>query len=83
MLETCSVPVKFVGKPVTLKALPEIIELWFGGDVITTHQRCYKREQSLYDLAHYLPLLEQFLSFGGIIRNKNRHSFYGIALVSQ
>ena len=54
-----SVPVNFVGKTVTLKALPETIELWFGGNVITTHQRCYKREQSLYDLAHYLPLLER------------------------
>ena len=54
-----SVPVSYVGKIVTLKALPETIELWFGGKMIASHQRCYKREQSLYDLAHYLPLLEQ------------------------
>lgn len=54
-----SVPVGYVRKTVTLKALPETIELWFGGKMIATHQRCYKREQSLYDLAHYLPLLEQ------------------------
>ncbi len=54
-----SVPVRYVGKTVTLKALPETIELWYGGEMIATHQRCYKREQSLYDLEHYLPLLEQ------------------------
>lgn len=54
-----SVPVGYVGKTVTLKALPETIELRFGGKMIATHQGCYKREQSLYDLAHYLPLLEQ------------------------
>lgn len=54
-----SVPVSYVGKTVTLKALPETIELWCGGTMIASHPRCYKREQSLYDLAHYLPLLEQ------------------------
>ena len=54
-----SVPVSYVGKTVTLKALPETIELWCGGTMIASHQRCCKREQSLYDLAHYLPLLEQ------------------------
>ena len=54
-----SVPVSYVGKTVTLKARPETIELWCGGTMIASHQRCYKREQSLYDLAHYLPLLEQ------------------------
>ena len=54
-----SVPVGYVGKVITLKALPENIELWFGGKMITSHQRCYKRDQSLYDLAHYLPLLER------------------------
>ena len=54
-----SVPVSYVGKTVTLKARPETIELWCGGTMIASHQRCYKREQSLYDLVHYLPLLEQ------------------------
>ena len=34
-----SVPVSYVGKIVTLKALPETIELWFGGKIITSHQR--------------------------------------------
>lgn len=54
-----SVPVGYVGKTVTLKALPETIEIWHGGKMISSHQRCCKRNQSLYDLAHYLPLLEQ------------------------
>ena len=54
-----SVPVEYVGKTVTLKALPETIEIWSGNDLIASHKRAYQREQSVYDLAHYLPLLEQ------------------------
>ena len=54
-----SVPVAYVGKNVTLKALPETIEIWSGGKMIASHQRSCKREQSIYDLAHYLPLPEQ------------------------
>ncbi len=54
-----SVPVAYVGKILTLKALPETIEIWSGGKMIASHQRNCKREQSIYDLAHYLPLLEQ------------------------
>ncbi len=54
-----SVPVEYVGKSVTLKALPETVEIWSENKVIASHKRCYDREKSIFDLAHYLPLLEK------------------------
>ena len=54
-----SVPVSHVGETVTLKALPETVEIWSKGKKIAEHTRCYQREKSVYDLEHYLPLLEE------------------------
>lgn len=54
-----SVPVSNVGNTVTLKAYPETVEIWSKGKMIAKHTRCYQREQSIYDLEHYLPILEK------------------------
>ena len=54
-----SVPVKYCGKQVAVKALPERIEVFYDGEVVASHQRCFRREQSIYQLEHYLPLLER------------------------
>ena len=54
-----SVPVRYCGKTVTVKALPERVEIWMEGEKIASHARCYEREQSVYQLEHYLPLLER------------------------
>lgn len=54
-----SVPVSYIGKTVTLKALPETVEIWSGGEMIAKHIRSYQKEKSVYNLEHYLPLLEQ------------------------
>lgn len=54
-----SVPVQFCGKSVSIKALPERIEVFSEGKVIAVHQRCFGRQQSVYQLEHYLPLLER------------------------
>ena len=54
-----SVPVQYCGKSVTIKALPEQIEIWQGGERIATHPRSYGRYGSRYQLEHYLPLLER------------------------
>lgn len=54
-----SVPVKYCGKQVAVKALPERIEIFYDGEVVASHQRCFRREQSIYQLEHYLPLLER------------------------
>ena len=54
-----SVPVQYCGKTVTVKALPERIDIWLEGERIAFHVRCYGRERSVYQLEHYLPLLER------------------------
>lgn len=52
-----SVPVQFCGKSAAIKALPERIEIFHGGNLIAVHQRCFGRYESCYQLEHYLPLL--------------------------
>lgn len=54
-----SVPVQFCGKRVSVKALPERIEVFCNGEKIAEHPRCFLRQQSIYSLEHYLPLLER------------------------
>ena len=54
-----SVPVKYCGKQVSVKARPESVEIYCEGERIAAHQRCFQREQSIYRLEHYLPLLER------------------------
>ena len=53
-----SVPVKYTGHTVGVKGYPETIEVYYKGDLIATHKRSYGREQTVYDLDHYLPLLK-------------------------
>lgn len=54
-----SVPVQYCGKSVSVKALPERIEVFCNGEKIAQHPRCFLRQQSVYSLEHYLPLLER------------------------
>lgn len=54
-----SVPVKYCGKTVAVRALAEEIEIWFDAERIACHPRCFGREKSIYQLEHYLPLLEK------------------------
>ena len=54
-----SVPIQYTGKTVAIRALPERIEIFHDGVMIAAHQRCFAREKSVYQLDHYLPLLEQ------------------------
>ena len=54
-----SVPVNFCGEQVTVKALPNRIEVYNRGEMIAAHQRCFLHQQSIFALEHYLPLLEQ------------------------
>lgn len=54
-----SVPVAYAGKSVSVKALPEKIEVYCSGECIAVHQRSFARHQSIYRLEHYLPLLER------------------------
>ena len=46
------------GNIVGIKAYPEKIEIYAGGDKISEHERCYDQHQNRYHLEDYLPLLE-------------------------
>jgi transposase len=54
-----SVPHTFSGKQLVLRAYPFKIEVLSLENVIATHQRCFGREQDIFDPLHYLSLLEQ------------------------
>ena len=56
---TYSVPVMYVGRDATVRASAESVEIYIGGQVVATHKRCYGRHQHIYQLEHYLPLLER------------------------
>jgi transposase len=54
-----SVPVKHARRTVTVKAYPFTIEIFDEAQKLTSHARCYERQQDVFDPLHYLPLLEQ------------------------
>lgn len=54
-----SVPVKWAGKRVTVKASGLEIRIFFRGEELAVHNRCYKKNKTHYKLEHYLPLIEQ------------------------
>lgn len=54
-----SVPSSYCGKEVTLKIGPETISVFYGGKSIAEHRRCFEKRQNIYNLDHYLPLLEK------------------------
>ena len=53
-----SVPVKYVGQEVTVRAYAEQIRIFAKGELIAEHTRNYGQNQQILKLAHYLPLLE-------------------------
>ena len=52
-----SVPVA-VGVTVQARIAPTAVALWHEGRCVATHERCYGRYQELYELEHYLDVLE-------------------------
>ena len=54
-----SVPAAYCGKEVSVRASPETVSFYFGGQCISRHRRCLERKQSICNLEHYLPLLEK------------------------
>ena len=56
---TYSVPVKYVGLSVSIKGYPETIEIYYRGELISTHDRLMGRNQTSYHLNDYMPLLEK------------------------
>ena len=54
-----SVPVQYVGQEVAVKAYAERVRILADGREIAAHPRCYQRGQRIFDLSHYLPILER------------------------
>jgi len=54
-----SVPSKYVGQQLPLRAYPFRVEVWSATEVIAEHPRCLEREQDILNPLHYLALLEQ------------------------
>ena len=54
-----SVPVRYVGCPVSIKGYPETVEIYYKGSQISLHNRLFGRHRVSYHLEDYLPLLEQ------------------------
>jgi hypothetical protein len=52
-----SVPVRYVGFRLTLKADPLAVRLFAGAELVAEHPRSYVRGQVIEDFRHYVPLL--------------------------
>jgi hypothetical protein len=53
-----SVPVK-PHTVVQAKVLPAYVEVWHEGRCVARHERCYRIQQQILDLEHYLDVLER------------------------
>jgi len=51
--------VKWSGKQVSVKASGLEIKVYYRGEEIANHPRCYQKNKTRYRLEHYLPLIEQ------------------------
>jgi transposase len=56
LTNTYSVPLP-AGVQVQAKAYASTIELWHAGRCVARHERCYRRQQQILDLEHYLDVL--------------------------
>jgi len=54
-----SVPVRYGYQDVFVKAYVDKVLIIKGSEVIATHKRSYEKGDAVYNLLHYLPLLEQ------------------------
>lgn len=54
-----SVPVSHCGHEVAVKGYGTKVVIYYCNTVIAKHNRCYGKKQTIYELAHYLPLLER------------------------
>lgn len=54
-----SVPCKYAGKPVEIRAYAFEIRICHGGETIARHVRSFGKKQMVLDPLHYLPVLER------------------------
>jgi transposase len=48
-----------VGAKVQIRALPSAIEVWYGGKRVALHERNYQRGAEVFNLEHYLDVLDK------------------------
>ena len=53
-----SVPVKWAGRTMTVRGTAFEVKIYYRGEQICAHQRCYQKHRTRYKLEHYLPLIE-------------------------
>jgi hypothetical protein len=58
LTNTYSVPLP-AGAQVQARAYASTIELWHAGRCVARHERCYRRQQQILDLEHYLDVLSR------------------------
>ena len=56
LTNTYSVPLP-AGAQVQAKVYASMVELWHEGRCVARHERCYRRQQQILDLEHYLDVL--------------------------
>jgi len=56
LTNTYSVPLP-AGAQVQAKVYASVVELWHDGRCVARHERCYRRQQQILDLEHYLDVL--------------------------
>jgi hypothetical protein len=54
-----SVPVRWASHTVTVKGSAFEVEIYHRGEKIAKHKRCYGRNKTIYQVEHYIPLLEK------------------------
>ncbi len=54
-----SVPVGHAGRHVTAKLSAFRLEVFSRGERIACHSRCFDKKRTIYELGHYIPLLEK------------------------
>ena len=54
-----SVPVEYAHHQIVVKGYTDRVVLCHGPKVVTEHERCWDREQQIFEPLHYLPLLER------------------------
>ncbi len=52
-------PVAYGHRDVWVRGYVDAVVIGSGGEVIARHSRCYAREDMVFDLVHYLPLIEK------------------------
>ena len=47
------------GRKVQATIKPSTVEIWYEGECVARHERCYRGKQQILDLEHYLEVLER------------------------